>query len=101
MIIGGAVSSISASGKSFSTRGEMYGVCLSSRRRRMRSESWKPVAITVNDAGDGDDVRNSLHALTEDIVCHAERFEKSGILGDSEQFFVGDNDGGVDCFHQL
>ena len=57
--------------------------------------------VAVDDAGDGDDVGNSLHALAKNVVGDAEGLEEAGVFGDREQFFVGDDDGGVDRLHQL
>ena len=57
--------------------------------------------VAVDDAGNGDDVGDALHALAEDVVGDAERLEEAGVLGDREQLFVGDDDGGVDRIHQF
>src|SRR5450755_2211736 len=57
--------------------------------------------VAVDDAGDGDDIGNTLHALAKNIVGDAERFEEAGVFGDGEKFFIRDDDGGVDAFHEF
>src|ERR1019366_2027063 len=57
--------------------------------------------VAVDDAGDGDDVGDPLHALAENVVGNAEGFEEAGVFGNGEQLFVGDDDGGVDRLHQF
>ena len=57
--------------------------------------------VAVDDAGDGDDVGNALHALPQDVIGHAERFEEAGILRHGQQFLVRDDDGRVDRVHEL
>ena len=57
--------------------------------------------VAIDDAGNGDDVGNALHALPQNVVGDAERLEEAGILRDRKQFFVGNHDGGVDRFHQF
>ena len=42
-----------------------------------------------------------MHALAQDVVGDAEGFEEACILRDGQQLLVGDDDGGVDRFHQL
>ena len=51
--------------------------------------------------GNRDDVGDALHALAENVVGDAERFEEAGVLRHCEQLFVGNHDGGVDGFHKL
>ena len=57
--------------------------------------------VAVDDAGDGDDVGDALHALAEHVVGDAEGLEEAGIFGDGEQLLVGDDDHGVDALEQL
>ena len=57
--------------------------------------------VAVDDAGDGDDVGDALHALAEHVVGDAEGLEEAGVLGDGEQLLVGDDDHGVDAVEQL
>ncbi len=39
--------------------------------------------------------------LAENVVGNTEGLEEAGVFGDSEQLLVGNDDGGVDRFHQL
>ena len=57
--------------------------------------------VAVDDAGDGDDVGDSLHALTKNVVGDAEGFEEAGVFGHGQQFFVGNDDSGIDRLHQF
>ena len=57
--------------------------------------------VAVDDAGNRDDVRNPLHALTQNVVGDTEGFEEAGSSRDGEQPLVGNHDGGVDRFHQF
>ena len=49
----------------------------------------------------GDDVGDALHALTQNVVSDAEGLEEAGVLGDGQQFLIGDDDSGVYRVHQL
>ncbi len=42
-----------------------------------------------------------LHALPQNVIGDAERFEEARVFGYCEQLFVGDDDGGVDRLHQF
>ena len=57
--------------------------------------------VTIDDAGNGDDVGDSLHALAQDVIGDAERFEEAGILRHGQQLLVRDYDGRVHRLHQL
>ncbi len=57
--------------------------------------------VAVDDAGNGDDVRDALDRLAQNVVGDAERFEEAGVLGYGEQLFVGDHDGRVHRADQL
>src|ERR1039458_8773174 len=57
--------------------------------------------VAVDDAGNGDDVGDALHALTQNVVGDAEGLEEAGVFGDGEQLLVRDHDGGIDGLHQL
>ena len=53
--------------------------------------------VEVDEAGDGDQVRDALHALAEDVVRHAERLEdRRRLLDDLQQPVVLDHDQRVD-----
>ena len=51
--------------------------------------------------GNGDDVGDALHRLAQNVVGDAERLEEARVLGDRQQLFVGDDDGGVHRVDQL
>jgi hypothetical protein len=57
--------------------------------------------VAVDDARDSDDVGDSLHSLTKNVIGDAEGFEEARVLSDGQQFFVGDHDGGVDRLHEF
>ncbi len=57
--------------------------------------------VAVDDAGDGDDVRDALHALSEHVVGHAETLKEAGVLGYGKQLLVGNDDHGVDTLQQF
>ena len=57
--------------------------------------------VAVDDAGNGDDVGDALHALAQHVVGDAETLEEAGILGHGEQLLVGDHDHGVDAVEQF
>ena len=57
--------------------------------------------VAVDDAGNGDDVRDALHGLAQDVISDAERFKEAGILGHGQQLFVGDNDHRIHALDQL
>ena len=57
--------------------------------------------VAVDDAGNGDDVGDSLHTLAEHVVGDAEALEEAGVLGHGEELFVGDDDECVDRLDQL
>ena len=66
-----------------------------------RHDGFHVGEVAVDDAGNGDDVGDALHALTENVVGDAEGFEEAGVFGNAEQLFIGNDDRGVDRFHQL
>ena len=39
--------------------------------------------------------------MAKNIVGDAEGLEEAGVLGDGQEFFVGDHDGGIDRFHEF
>ena len=57
--------------------------------------------VAVDDAGNRDDVGNPLHALPQNVVGNAERFEEARILRHRQQLFIGNHDRRVHRFHQL
>ncbi len=57
--------------------------------------------VAVDDAGDGDDVADALHALAQHVVGDAETLKEAGVLGHGQQLLVGDHDHGVDALEQL
>ena len=57
--------------------------------------------VAVDDAGDGDDVGDALHALAQHVVGDAETLEEAGVLGHREQLLVGNHDHGVDALEQF
>ena len=36
--------------------------------------------VAIDDSGNGDDVGNTLHALTQDVISHPERLEEACVL---------------------
>ena len=57
--------------------------------------------VAVDDAGNGDDVRDALHTLAQHVVGDAEALEEARVLGDREQLLVRDDDQRVDGLEQL
>jgi len=57
--------------------------------------------VAVDDAGNGNDVGDTLNALSQNVVGDAEGLEEACVFGDGEEFFVGDDDHGVDGFEKL
>src|SRR5271156_134485 len=58
--------------------------------------------VAIDDAGNGDDVRNALHGLAQDIVGDAEGFEEAGAVLDAiHQPLVGNDDDGVNAADQF
>ena len=57
--------------------------------------------VAVDDAGNGDDVGDALHALPQHVVGDAEALEEAGVLGHRQQLLVGDHDHRVDAVDQL
>ena len=66
-----------------------------------RHDGFHVGEIAVDDAGNGDDVGNSLHRLAQNVVGHAERFEESGVLRHRQQPLVGDDDERIHRFDEL
>ena len=53
--------------------------------------------VEVDEPGHGDEVADALHALAQDVVGVAERFDdRGGALDDLQQTVVGDDDDRVD-----
>src|SRR6266536_1584184 len=57
--------------------------------------------IAVDDARNGDDVGDTLHALPQNVVGDAEGLEEAGVFRHSEQFLIWNDDGGVNRLHQF
>ena len=57
--------------------------------------------VAVDDAGDGDDVRDALHALAEHVIGDAETLKEAGVFGHCKELLVGDDDHGVDALQKL
>ena len=58
--------------------------------------------IAVDDAGHGDDVRDALHRLAQDVVSDAKCVEEAGAALDRfHQAFVGNDDDGVHGVDEL
>jgi hypothetical protein len=57
--------------------------------------------VEVDQAGDGDEVRDALHALAQDVVGLTEGVEDArAALDDGQQLLVRDDDQGVDVLAQ-
>src|SRR5581483_9479335 len=57
--------------------------------------------VAVDDSRDGDDVRDALDSLAQNVIGNAERLEEAGVLGHGQQLFVGDHDHRVHAFDEL
>src|SRR5207244_8377683 len=58
--------------------------------------------IEIDQTGNGDQVRNTLYRLTQNIVGNTERIEQAGPSFESrKQAFVGNRDNRVDAFLQV
>ncbi len=67
-----------------------------------RHDGFDVRKIAIDDAGDGDDVRDALHRLAENVVGDAESVEEAGSALDGfHETFVGDDDDSVHGADQI
>src|SRR5580658_11330093 len=94
--IDGAIRGVDRAIRAGSDRGAHHRVALAGHNRLHVGK------IAIDDAGDGDDVRNALYRLAQNIVGDAERFEEAGAVLDAvHQPLVGDDDDGVHAADQF
>src|SRR5271170_863180 len=94
--IDGAIRGVNGAIGAGSDGGAHHGVTLAGHNRFHVGE------IAIDDAGNGDDVRNALHGLAQNIVGDAEGFEEAGAVLDAiHQPLVGNDDDGVNAADQF
>src|SRR5208337_3453446 len=83
----GAIGGVDGAVRAGSDSGAHHGITLAMH------DGFHVGKIAIDDAGDGDDIRNALHGLAQNVVGDAERVEEAGTGLDSlHQAFVGNND---------